>query len=193
VAEKFASDARLGIVQLRVDPRDDGPRAREWVPRLRVGDPGRSGDVPHVWEGAVAIRRGLFDAIGGWPDEFRFVHEGVDLAWRIMEAGYRVHYAGDLAALHPLPVPGAVRHHYSVYYGARNRVWLARRYLPLPIGIVFVVTFALRTVPRLRSLGHVRAAARGYRDGMRGPFGSRRRLSARTLWRMTRAGRPPLT
>jgi GT2 family glycosyltransferase len=162
------------------------------VPRLNPASRERPGEVTLVWEGAVAMRRTVFDEVGGWPGDYRFVHEGVDLAWRTMDAGYRVHYAGDLAAVHPLPVPGAVRHGYSVYYGARNRVWLARRYLPLPLGIVFVVTFALRTVPRLRSLGHVRAAARGYRDGMLGPSRSRRRLSARTLWRMTRAGRPPV-
>jgi GT2 family glycosyltransferase len=142
----------------------------------------------------VAIRREVFEQAGGWPGEFRFVHEGVDLAWRVLDTGHAVRYSGDIVVLHPTPPPGArpARHGYSLYYGARNRVWLARRYLPLPLGTVFVVTFALRTVPRLRSLGHVRAAARGYRDGMQGPFGSRRRLSARTLWRMTRAGRPPV-
>jgi GT2 family glycosyltransferase len=130
--------------------------------------------------------------VGGWPGEFRFVHEGVDLAWRAIDAGYRVHYAADLAALHPLPVPGAARHGYSLYYGARNRVWLARRYLPWPLGALFVGSFALRTLPRLRSLEELRSAVRGYVDGMRGPFGARRRLRPRTLWRMTRAGRPPV-
>src|SRR4051812_12178599 len=190
VAEMFASDARLGMVQLRVDPRDGGARAREWVPRLRVGDPGRSSDVPHVWEGAVAIRRELFDAIGGWPDEFRFVHEGVDLGWRVMDAGYRVHYAGDVVALHP-PYQPARRDIYH-YFGARNRVWLARRYLPLPLAVPYVASFAVRTLPRLDSGAKRRAALRGYRDGLRGPCSGRRPLSLRTLARMTRIGRPPV-
>jgi GT2 family glycosyltransferase len=189
----FENDPGLGLVQLRVDARETGGAGpRDWVPRLNAADRERPGEVTLVWEGAVAMPRRVFDEVGGWPGEFRFVHEGVDLAWRVMEAGYRVHYAADMAALHPLPVPGAVRHHYSVWFGARNRVWLARRYLPLPLGVLYVASFALRTLPRLRSLGHVRAAARGYRAGMRGPYGSRRRLSARTLWRMTRAGRPPV-
>jgi GT2 family glycosyltransferase len=188
----FATDPALGLVQLRVDPREGGTPPRDWVPRLRAGDRERPGEVTLVWEGAVAIRRAVFDSVGGWPAEFEFVHEGVDLAWRVMDAGYRVHYAGDLAALHPLPAPVAVRHGYSLYYGARNRVWLARRYLPLPLGALYVSTFAVRTLPRLRSLGDVRAAVRGYIDGIRVPSGARRRLRARTLWRMTRAGRPPV-
>jgi len=132
----------------------------------------------------------VFDLVGGWPDEFRFVHEGVDLAWRILDAGFRVHYAGDIGALHPPPaaVAAGERHAYSSYYGARNRVWLARRHLPLPLGAAFVATFAARTLPRVNA----RSALRGYRDGMRGPYPERRKLRARTLWRMTRVGRPPV-
>jgi hypothetical protein len=103
-----------------------------------------------------------------------------------------VRYAGDLSVLHPLPVPAPARHDYSRYFGARNRVWLARRHLPLPLGVLYVATFALRTLPLLRSAGEARAAARGYRDGIRQPCGERRRLHGRTLIRMLRAGRPPL-
>jgi hypothetical protein len=71
-------------------------------------------------------------------------------------------------------------------------MWLARRHLPLPLGIVYVASFALRSTPRLRSRRDAREALRGYRDGLRGPGGERNTLSARTLWRMTRAGRPPI-
>ena len=71
-------------------------------------------------------------------------------------------------------------------------MWLARRHLPLPIGALYVAGFALRTLPVLRSRPRARAALRGYRDGLRGPCGERSRLRAQTLWRMTRAGRPPI-
>jgi hypothetical protein len=79
-----------------------------------------------------------------------------------------------------------------VYYGARNRVWLARRHLPAPLGALYVTSFALRMLPLLRSRTRARAALRGYRAGLREPCGDRRPLRARTLWRMTRAGRPPV-
>jgi GT2 family glycosyltransferase len=190
VGREFGADPRLGLLQLRVDPVGIGAAPREWVPRLRVSDRTRSGDVTAVWEGAVAARRRVFEAVGGWPAEFRFVHEGVDLAWRVMDAGYRVRYAGDVGALHPA-VKEAPRH-YSIYYGARNRVWLARRYLPLPLGVAYVGGFVLRTLPRLRTRAARRDAVRGYRDGLRSDCGPRRPLQARTLWRMLRAGRPPI-
>jgi GT2 family glycosyltransferase len=178
------------VVQLRVAPRDGGPHSRDWVPRLRVGDRARSSEITVVWEGAVGMRRDVFDRVGGWPADFRYVHEGIDLGWRVMDAGYRLRYAGDVLALHPSPTGRP--HRYSYYFGARNRVWLARRHLPLPLGVLYVIGFALRSVPRLKSRRAVQEAARGYRDGMRGPCAGRARLRPRTLLRMTRAGRPPI-
>jgi GT2 family glycosyltransferase len=192
VAARFRADPGLGLAQLRVIARDGGRPARDWVPRLRVGDPARGSEVTAVWEGAVAMPRALFDEVGGWPGEFRFVHEGVDLAWRVMEAGYRVEYLGEPAVLHPSPRPVPARHGYSLYYGMRNKVWLARRHLPLPLGVAYALGFALRGLARLRSAGDARALAKGLSDGVRLPCGPRRRLSARTIWRMTRAGRPPV-
>jgi GT2 family glycosyltransferase len=190
VRARFDAEPDLGLLQLRVDASDGGRAPRDWLPRLRVGDRTRSSDLTAVWEGAVAIRRALFERVGGWPEPFRYAHEGIDLAWRVMDTGHRVAYAGDVAVLHPAYRTAA--HDYSAYYGARNRVYLARRHLPLPLGVLYVAGFALRTLPLLRSPERARAALRGYRDGVRGPCGPRRRLRVKTLWRMTRAGRPPV-
>jgi GT2 family glycosyltransferase len=190
VAARFGAEPDLGLLQLRVDASDGGRPPRDWVPRVRVGDRTRSSDVTAVWEGAVAIQRSVFAAAGGWPEAFAKAHEGIDLAWRVMDFGYRAHYAGDIAALHPAYATAA--HDYSAYFGARNRVWLARRHLPLPLGVLYVAGFALRTLPVLRTPDRARAALRGYRDGLRRPCGPRNPLRATTLWRMTRAGRPPV-
>ena len=191
VAARFAAEPDVGLLQLRVAPSGPGVPPRDWVPRLRVGDPARSSDVTAVWEGAVAMPRAVFEQVGGWPAEFRYAHEGIDLAWRVLDTGRRVLYAGDIAVTHP--VYATAPHDYSAYHGARNRVWLARRNLPLPVGVVYVLSFALRTLPLLyRSRSKLRAAARGYRDGLRGPCGPRKPLHVKTMWRMTRAGRPPV-
>ena len=39
----------------------------------------------------------------------------------------------------------------------RNKVWLARRHLPLPLGVLYAGLFALRGFTRLRSAGDARA------------------------------------
>jgi GT2 family glycosyltransferase len=193
LASLFEAEPDIGLAQLRVEPREGGVGPRDWVPRLRSANRSRAGDVTLVWEGAVGMPRRVFDEVGGWWEGLRFIHEGVDLAWRVMDHGYRVYYAADLVAKHPLPVAAPARHGYSRYYGARNRVWVARRHLPFPLAVLYVASFAARTLPLLwRSPSDIRPALRGYRDGIRQPCGQGRKLRLRTLVRMTRAGRPPI-
>jgi GT2 family glycosyltransferase len=190
VAARFAQEPDLGLLQLRVKDPDGKPPPRNWVPRLRVGDPARGSEVTAVWEGATAMPRRLFEQVGGWPDEFFYAHEGIDLAWRVMDAGRRVRYAGDVVAMHPaFPI---ARHGFSAYLSARNRVWLARRHLPLPLAIAYAGVWLVLLSARLRSRDRVRQVLRGYRAGLRESCGERRPLRWRTLWRMTLAGRPPV-
>lgn len=189
---RILGDPAYGMAQLRVEPASGTTHSRDWVPRLRVGDRRAPSDVTVVWEGAVAVRRDVFERAGGWPEEFRFVHEGVELAWRVLDTGHRVRYAAERSVTHPPRGPAAERHDYSVRYAARNRVFLARRHLPLPLGVLFVLSFALRTLPGLRTRELRAAALDGYRRGLREPCGGRRPLRPRTLLAMTRAGRPPI-
>jgi ABC-type polysaccharide/polyol phosphate export permease len=137
-----------------------------------------------VWEGAVAVRRQAFEELGGWPEELFYFHEGIDLAWRALDAGWAVWYAGDVLALHPA-APAARHGDLFHYMGARNRIWLARRHLPLPLAVVYVAVWVLRTVARLRMRQVARPVLRGYADGLTKPCGGRRRLRWRTVWRMT--------
>lgn len=188
VAGLFA-DPRLGVVQPRVVDPDGRQPVRRHVPRLRVGDPARSSDVTSFWEGAVGIRRSLFETLGGFDERLWYAHEGLDFGWRALDAGYRIHYAGDVVAHHPAPARPPSHHH---YLASRNRVWIARRLLPWPLAIVHCGVWFVLSMARWRTVGAARAAARGYRDGMCQPAGPRRPLRWRTIWRMTRLGRPPV-
>ncbi len=190
VAAMFAAAPDLGAVQPRVLDPDGRPAPRRWTPRLRVGDPARSSDVTALWEGAVAIRRPLFEQVGGWPDGFFYAHEGIDLAWAVWDAGARVRYAGDLVALHPAIAP--TRHEQFYRLSARNRVFLARRRLPVPLAVAYLLVWAALTAARTRGGRALAESWRGAVEGLRADAGPRRPMSWRTVWRMTRAGRPPL-
>ncbi|GFM96757.1 hypothetical protein Sfulv_15680 [Streptomyces fulvorobeus] len=50
---------------------------------------------------------------------------------------------------------------------ARNRVWLARRNLPLPLVPAYPGTWTLLTVARTRSWKGLRAWAGGFAEGVR--------------------------
>ncbi len=91
---------------------------------------------------------------------------------------------------HPAIQP--TRHAEFYRFQARNRVWLARRNLPLPVGIAYVLAWAGVGGIRLRSREAIAETLRGYRIGLTQPAGDRRPMSWRTVWRMTRAGHPPL-
>lgn len=190
VAARFAADPLLGLIQPRVVDPSGAPSPGRWVPRLRVGDPAQSGPATSLWEGAVAIRRDVFDVTGGWPDPFFYAHEGIELVWRVWDAGFTAWYAGDLVVNHPVIDPA--RH--DVYYrlNARNRVWLARRNLPVVLEPLYVGSWVGLTMLRVRDADARRAWLEGLREGLRVDPGGRRPMGWRAVWRMTRAGRPPV-
>jgi GT2 family glycosyltransferase len=186
----FDADPALAIAQLRsVDP-DGAPTSRRHVPRVGSGGPDRAGDVAWFWEGAALVRRTAFDEIGGWPGEFFYGHEGVEVAWRVIDAGYRVYYAADLGVLNPAAAPFRGPQH--AYMNARNRVWVARRNLPRVLIVGYVTVWLLATLLRTRGVADFRAIARGFADGARLPCGPRHPIRWRTVWRLTRLGRPPI-
>ncbi|HEY5821310.1 MAG TPA: glycosyltransferase [Propionibacteriaceae bacterium] len=190
MAAQFGADPQLGLIQPRVVDPNGLEAPRRWTPRVRVGDPGRSSPAMNVWEGAVAIRRDAFDYADGWPEPFWYAHEGIELAWRVWDAGYHVRYDGEIEVFHPAIKP--TRHAEFYRFQARNRVWLARRNLPLPVGVAYVAAWAAIGGLRLRTKEAVRETVRGYRIGLREPGGDRRPMSWQTVWRMTKAGHPPL-
>lgn len=190
IAQRFAAAPQLGLIQPRVVDPTGLPAPTRWVPRLRAGDPAQPGPATSLWEGAVAIRRSLFDRIGGWPDEFFYAHEGIDLVWRVWDEGHVAWYAGDLVVHHPVIDPA--RH--EVYYrlNARNRVWLARRNLPLVLEPVYVGSWIGLTVARVHDRQALRAWFGGLREGLAQRPSGRRPMRWRTVLAMTRAGRPPV-
>jgi GT2 family glycosyltransferase len=191
IAARFAADPALAVLSMRVADPDGGPGARWHVPRLRAGDPGRSSAVTTFLGGACAIRRSAYLEAGGLPDLFFYGHEETDLAWRLMDRGYRLEY--DAAARmchHALP---NARHDTFRRQDGRNRVLLARRNLPWPLAALYLADWMALTVLRERGKqAGLRPWFAGFAEGWRTDPGPRRPIRLRTAWRMARAGRPPV-
>ncbi len=188
---KIATDPTIGLLQPRVVDPSGRENPRRWIPRIRKGDPTRSSDVFSVWEGATLLPRAVFEATGGWGEPYFYAHEGIELAWRVWDQGKRVLYAGDLVAHHPAIDP--TRHGFYYRLNARNRVWLAKRNLPWVLVPLYVGSWTaiqlLRSIRRPAGLG---AWFGGWKAGWRESPGGRRSIKWVTVWRMARAGRPPL-
>jgi GT2 family glycosyltransferase len=187
----LASDPTLGLIQPRVIDPTGLESPRRWTPRIRKGDPTRSSNVFSCWEGAVVMPRAVFERTGGWAEPFFYAHEGIELAWRVWDAGARAWYEGALEAAHP--VVQQTRHSYYYRLNARNRVWLARRNLPAPFIPLYVGSWtAIQVIRWAARPKRLRAWFGGWREGWREHPGERRPLRWATIWRMTLAGRPPI-
>lgn len=192
VARRFEAHPRLGMLQARVVDPEGRPAPRRWVPRMRKSHPERPGPVFSVWEGAIAVRRSVFDGAGRWPQAFFYAHEGIELAWRVWDQGKVVWYAGDLVVEHPAREQ-ARRHPYHHRLNARNRVWLARRNLPVALRPVYVGSWTLvHLVRSWREPRVLRAWFAGWIEGWRTAPPAQQPMSWRTIARMTRWGRLPI-
>lgn len=190
VAARFAADPALAVLSFQVIDPDGGFGGRWHVPRLRVGDPGRSAPATTFSGGACAIRRSAYLEVGGQPGAFFFMHEEIDQAWRLLDRGYRIEYDASARMCHPA-VPNS-RHAGFYRIEARNRVLLARRNLPWPLAAVFLLDWFALTIIRARSWPALREWLGGFAAGWRLDPGRRQPISASTIWRMTRLGRPPV-
>ena len=188
--EKLESHQEWGLIQPRVDPDGPGVVPNRWIPRLRVGDPLQSSPATTLWEGAVIIRRKLFDEIGGWPSNFFYAHEGIELIWQVYNHGFVGWYATDVTVRHPVINPARHRDFYRL--NARNRVWLAKRNLPFPISIIYVTTWTLISLIRMRKLSSLIAWLDGFLNGIFVSAGRKEKLSWTALFALGRAGRFPI-
>ncbi|MFE2480644.1 glycosyltransferase family 2 protein [Streptomyces sp. NPDC059389] len=101
-----------------------------------------------------------------------------------------VFYEPELVLRHPRTSPARHAAHYR--FTARNRVWLTRRRLPVLLIPVHLGVWVFLSMARMRSLSGARAWWGGFAEGARTPCGPRKPMKWRTVWRMTRLGRPPI-
>lgn len=187
LVERFRRWPDVGVIGARIVD-EAGDTAQRHVPRWGRRTAERSGEVTGFLGGVVAIRRDAFEAVDGYAGEFFYSMEETDLAWRLIDAGWRIWYDADLVVHHPRTVPG--RHPDAAERTARNRMWLVHRTLPAPLAALYLVNWL--AVTTTRSVRELRPALRGYRTGWRSRIGPRRPIRWSTVVKLTRLGRPPV-
>jgi GT2 family glycosyltransferase len=121
---------------------------------------------------AMMIDRALFLELGGFDERFFCYCEDVDLGYRLRLAGERVLLAPEAVVLHEgSVVTGGRRSDFSLYHGARNRLWLYLKDTPpllllatLPFHIVATLGVWLRALAQ----GHAEPVERGLEDALKG-------------------------
>ena len=159
-----------------------------------MGDEEKSSVATSLWEGATAIRKDLFDEIGGWPKNFFYAHEGIELVWRVLDHGYIPWYAADITVKHPVINPA--RHDYYFFLNARNRVWLAKRNLRFPFSFIYPFTWLVISILRIRRGKNLKASLLGFFQGTFTTSISEgenlKKMKWRTHWLLAKYGRAPI-
>jgi len=78
-----------------------------------------------------AIRRDLFEKIGWYPSEFFLYQNEVEVAIRVLQEQYEIHYDPRCRVVHRQSPQGRTNWR-RVYYPTRNTIWIIRRYFPFP-------------------------------------------------------------
>ena len=106
------------------------------IPRNRgvwEEDQGQYDDQREVFGGcggAVAYRREVWDALGGFDEDLFMYLEDVDLAWRMQLQGWGTVFAPDARVYHHLSATGGGP--LASYYTGRNTIWVIAKDMPTP-------------------------------------------------------------
>ena len=140
--EAFAGHPEVGIVaskMLLFDQRDrfhtagdffttDGRAGNRGAWEIDRGQFDRAEYVFSACGGAAAYRRSMLRQIGTLDDDFFFLLEDADLAWRAQLAGYRTWYAPSAIVYHHLSATGGGA--IASYHDGRNGIWLIVKNMP---------------------------------------------------------------
>ena len=164
VRRAFAEDERLGAVTFTVTWPGTG-RVRDWVHRRPVTAAGERFATYELTEGAAAFRRAALDQVGLYREDFFISHEGLELAYRLLDGGWDIVHDGRITVGHDHRRegrPGWRRY----YYDTRNLFWVAVLHQPagyaagyLARGLGAMLVYSLRD-------GHPGAWLRAVGDGL---------------------------
>ena len=181
VETAFSRDPRLACLTFTVTGLDGKVLERDWCHPRPISHAAREFETHFILEGASALSREKVLSVGGYPAEFFLGHEGVDLSYRLIAAGYRVVHTPRVSTTHH----AAIEHRPDwrvYYYYTRNGIWVVYRSFPpamaIPRMLAHVATmgfFSLRAM-------QIRAYLQGCVDGVRGLSRmDRHNLDARSL------------
>jgi len=188
VRREFEQDPELAVVAMRVVD-ENGATARRHVPRIGNRRATVTGPVGTFLGGACVVRRSAYEQAGGYFGELFYGHEELELSWRLVDDGWRIKYLAEATVLHPRSTIS--RHEEGWRNTGRNRVLIARRTLPWIVAgphTFFWLVVGSRRSPDSTCRSNFLA---GWRDGWRIPV-ERRPIKWRTVWRLSRTGRPPI-
>jgi len=136
LVRKFSEDPTLGAANFKV--MNSEGHICNWVHHCRQEDFCDKEFLTYeITEGAVAFRRKTLERSGYYSESFFLSHEGPDLAFRIIESGFKVIYLASVGVTHYFANEGREPWR-NYYYDTRNQLWLAVRNFPITYALVYL-------------------------------------------------------
>lgn len=160
----FAIDSNLGAAIFDVQ-LPNGARESSAYPTAFIG-------------AGTALRKTVLDRVGLLPPEFFMQAEEYDLAWRVLDAGFRVRRFDDMPLRH-LKSPSARLPDRTTRLDVRNNLFLLAKYIPAPLCHTLAADWLYRywcmalrrdreaTLRHEKSFLHRKAFLRGAAEGFR--------------------------
>jgi GT2 family glycosyltransferase len=177
VRDAFERHSDLACLNFKVLDREGHVLGREWCHPRPLSDASHEFETCFILEGACALRREAVLEAGGYPANFFLGHEGLDLAYRLINRGKRILYSPKIQVKHyaaPEERPGWRPY----YYNTRNGIWIAYRFFSWPSAIGDALENTAKMAFFAFRAGHPLAHLEGFLAG---------------LWGMPNVGREPLT
>ena len=179
------------------DEQTGALRVREWChPRSSAEFGQTEFETDYFVEGACAIRREVYEAVGLYYAPLFFGTEGWDFGLRALDKGFRILYEPRVRIRHSMASETRAPER-PYYYYTRNYIWIAYKDYPFLAGVSFVTWKLLMMLYFSIRSRHLKTYLRGVKEGIAGLPQVRqvrttiRPATVRYLRKLER-GRPPL-
>jgi len=140
-------------------------RVRDWVHRPPPSVADEVFDTYEITEGAVAYRAAALAATGTYREDLFISHEGLDLSYRLWNAGWRIEYDGRISVGHA-HAAGGRKSWRRYYYDTRNLIWVSLLHQPVRYAAPYLARgLAAMAVYSIRD-GFFLTWMRAVRDGL---------------------------
>jgi len=166
VRAAFASDERLGAVAFRIDdPATGEPRSYEY-PFKGIADFDRERPGTYFVGAGFALRRTAVEDVGAFDGRLFYALEELDFSYALAGSDWGVRYVPDARVVHYASAAGRPSGQ-KVYFMVRNRIVVARKWLPLRFYLSQVVLWSGLWMLRAARSRQLRHFWKGLRDGRR--------------------------
>jgi GT2 family glycosyltransferase len=161
---------RLAAAAFSIVDADSGSEAPYWdYPADYLNSPVQSFEVTRFLGGGHALRRAAFEQVGGYDERLFFGGEERDVAWRMLNRGYRLRMFRDLTVVHRSTRTSKVAWSDRRYYFmVRNALYINHKFGDGALGFMRgAVSFGLRGIRNRLGLAALRGIGAGLSMSLR--------------------------